>query len=137
MCFRLFSGNATKCSLSPYTAKMMLLFFSFPTLCKIHTRRDRSVLVIGDDNQILLTITAVNKGEGAYETELHTLLPPEADYIGVKRSAEVQKKCAHTHTSMCTKAYTMHTRVLTQLMVRLSSMRTEKRCAHSKRKRAM
>lgn len=54
------------------------------------------MLVIGDDNQILLTITAVNKGEGAYETELHTLLPPEADYIGVKRSAEVQKKCTHT-----------------------------------------
>lgn len=67
------------------------------------------MLVIGDDNQILLTITAVNRGEGAYETELHTLLPPEADYIGVKRSAEVQKMC--THTSTRTKAYTMHTHV--------------------------
>uniref|UniRef100_A0A668A9T5 Integrin subunit alpha 8 n=1 Tax=Myripristis murdjan TaxID=586833 RepID=A0A668A9T5_9TELE len=29
--------------------------------------------------------TAVNRGEGAYETELHTLIPPEADYIGVER----------------------------------------------------
>ncbi|XP_041797479.1 integrin alpha-8 isoform X2 [Chelmon rostratus] len=49
---------------------------------------DRSELVIGDDNLVTLTITAVNKGEGAYETELHTLIPPEADYIGVKRRAE-------------------------------------------------
>ncbi|XP_070690877.1 integrin alpha-8 [Pempheris klunzingeri] len=46
---------------------------------------DRSELVIGDDNLVTLTITAVNRGEGAYETELHTLIPPEADYIGVKR----------------------------------------------------
>ncbi|CDQ99737.1 unnamed protein product [Oncorhynchus mykiss] len=36
----------------------------------------------------MLTINAVNKGEGAYETELHTLLPPEADYIGVERRIE-------------------------------------------------
>uniref|UniRef100_H3DPZ4 Integrin subunit alpha 8 n=1 Tax=Tetraodon nigroviridis TaxID=99883 RepID=H3DPZ4_TETNG len=49
---------------------------------------DRSELLIGDDNPLLLTITAVNRGEGAYEAELHALIPPEADYIGVKRSAE-------------------------------------------------
>ncbi|XP_027142064.1 integrin alpha-8 [Larimichthys crocea] len=49
---------------------------------------DRSELVIGDDNLVMLTITAVNRGEGAYETELHTLIPPEADYIGVKRKVE-------------------------------------------------
>ncbi|XP_011603981.1 integrin alpha-8 [Takifugu rubripes] len=49
---------------------------------------DRSELLIGDDNPVLLTITAVNRGEGAYEAELHALIPPEADYIGVKRSAE-------------------------------------------------
>lgn len=47
--------------------------------------------MIGDENLILLTITAANRGEGAYETELRTLLPPEADYIGVKRDAEVQR----------------------------------------------
>uniref|UniRef100_A0A3P9Q6P4 Integrin subunit alpha 8 n=1 Tax=Poecilia reticulata TaxID=8081 RepID=A0A3P9Q6P4_POERE len=45
---------------------------------------DRSELVIGDDNLIMLTITAANRGEGAYESELHTLIPPEADYIGVE-----------------------------------------------------
>ncbi|XP_033497444.1 integrin alpha-8 [Epinephelus lanceolatus] len=49
---------------------------------------DRSELVIGDDNLVMLTITAVNRGEGAYETELHTLIPLEADYIGVERRVE-------------------------------------------------
>ncbi|KAK2844506.1 hypothetical protein Q5P01_011165 [Channa striata] len=49
---------------------------------------DRSELVIGNDNLVMLTITAVNRGEGAYETELHTLIPPEADYIGVERRVE-------------------------------------------------
>lgn len=49
---------------------------------------DRSELVIGDDNLVTLTITAVNSGEGAYEAELCTLIPPEADYIGVERRVE-------------------------------------------------
>ncbi|XP_028281620.1 integrin alpha-8 [Parambassis ranga] len=49
---------------------------------------DHTDLVIGDDNLVMLTITAVNRGEGAYETELHTLIPPEADYIGVERKVE-------------------------------------------------
>ncbi|MEQ2229972.1 hypothetical protein ILYODFUR_024424, partial [Ilyodon furcidens] len=51
---------------------------------------DRSELVIGDDNLVMLTITAVNQGEGAYETELYTLIPPEADYIGVERRVEAR-----------------------------------------------
>ncbi|KAL6109157.1 itga8 [Pungitius sinensis] len=49
---------------------------------------DRSEMVIGDDNLVMLTITAVNQGEGAYETELYTLIPTEADYIGVERRVE-------------------------------------------------
>nr|XP_040020836.1 integrin alpha-8 [Gasterosteus aculeatus aculeatus] len=49
---------------------------------------DRSEMVIGDDNLVMLTITAVNRGEGAYETELYTLIPTEADYIGVERRVE-------------------------------------------------
>ncbi|KAM6995717.1 integrin alpha-8 [Tautogolabrus adspersus] len=49
---------------------------------------DQSELVIGDDNLVMLTITALNQGEGAYETELYTLIPPEADYIGVERRVE-------------------------------------------------
>uniref|UniRef100_A0A672Y6A8 Uncharacterized protein n=1 Tax=Sphaeramia orbicularis TaxID=375764 RepID=A0A672Y6A8_9TELE len=50
---------------------------------------DQSELVIGDENLVMLTITAANLGEGAYETELHTLIPPEADYIGVERRVEL------------------------------------------------
>lgn len=69
-----------------------------------YAHRDRSELVIGDDNLVMLTITAVNQGEGAYETELHTLIPPEADYIGVKRRVEV-KKNKHPHcTHICLKS---------------------------------
>lgn len=63
----------------------------------ISSVRDRSELLIGDDNPLLLTITAVNRGEGAYEAELRTLIPPEADYIGVKRSTEVRKCTLLTH----------------------------------------
>lgn len=70
-------------------------------LCSAHCcLRDRTDLVIGDDNLVMLTITAVNHGEGAYETELHTLIPPEADYIGVERRVEVN---TYTHTQICLK----------------------------------
>ncbi|KAK0134122.1 Integrin alpha-8 [Merluccius polli] len=55
---------------------------------KLSASMDRSELVIGDENLVMLTITALNQGEGAYETELHTLLPAEADYIGVERRVE-------------------------------------------------
>ncbi|XP_076009857.1 integrin alpha-8 [Genypterus blacodes] len=53
---------------------------------------DRPELVIGDDNLVMLTVSAANRGEGAYETELHTLIPPEADYIGVERRIESLSK---------------------------------------------
>uniref|UniRef100_A0A671TQR3 Integrin subunit alpha 8 n=1 Tax=Sparus aurata TaxID=8175 RepID=A0A671TQR3_SPAAU len=62
---------------------------------------DRSELVIGDDNLVLLTITAANRGEGAYETELHTLIPPEADYIGVKRMSYLRLQLQYDITSCC------------------------------------
>lgn len=56
--------------------------------------------MIGDDNLLMLTVHAANLGEGAYETELHVLIPPEADYIGVERRVEV-----HSHTlHMCLKS---------------------------------
>lgn len=61
----------------------------------MHKHRDRTEVVIADDNLVMLTITAVNRGEGAYETELYTLLPPEADYIGVERRVEVN---THAHS---------------------------------------
>ncbi|CAL8255927.1 unnamed protein product [Boreogadus saida] len=49
---------------------------------------DRRELVICDENLVMLTITVLNQGEGAYETELHATLPAEADYIGVERRVE-------------------------------------------------
>lgn len=57
-------------------------------------------MVIADDNLVMLTITAVNRGEGAYETELYTLLPPEADYIGVERRVEVNTHAHSLHTDL-------------------------------------
>ncbi|CAL8247150.1 unnamed protein product [Lota lota] len=55
---------------------------------KLSANMDRSELVICDENLVMLTITVLNQGEGAYETELHALLPAEADYIGVERRVE-------------------------------------------------
>ncbi|KAJ0000357.1 hypothetical protein NQD34_012199 [Periophthalmus magnuspinnatus] len=55
---------------------------------QISATMDHSELVIGDDNLLTLIVNAANLGEGAYETELHVLLPPEADYIGVERRVE-------------------------------------------------
>ncbi|XP_072316160.1 integrin alpha-8 [Eucyclogobius newberryi] len=55
---------------------------------QISAAMDHSELVIGDDNLLMLIVHAANLGEGAYETELHVLLPPEADYIGVERRVE-------------------------------------------------
>ncbi|KAG8138927.1 hypothetical protein E2320_001711, partial [Naja naja] len=43
-------------------------------------------IVIGEENYLMLTINSRNEGEGAYETELHIIIPPEADYTGVERS---------------------------------------------------
>lgn len=89
--------TAAKCFISCFLYMTEMIF--------LYTvkHRDRSELVIGDDNLVLLTITAVNRGEGAYETELHTLIPPEVDYIGVKRSVEVHEStlthAAHRHVS--------------------------------------
>lgn len=57
--------------------------------------RDRTELIVGDDNLLMLTIHAANEGEGAYEAELHVTLPPEADYIGVERRREVNNITHH------------------------------------------
>ena len=52
------------------------------TLC-----RDHSVVYLGDKNALNLSFHAQNRGEGgAYEAELHVIIPPEADYIGVLRN---------------------------------------------------
>uniref|UniRef100_A0A672QE41 Integrin subunit alpha 8 n=1 Tax=Sinocyclocheilus grahami TaxID=75366 RepID=A0A672QE41_SINGR len=64
---------------------------------KLSAKLDRTELLIGDDNLLMLTINAANEGEGAYEAELHVTLPPEADYIGVERRREDLQRlnCEH------------------------------------------
>lgn len=53
---------------------------------------DRKEVYLGDDNSLTLTFNARNEGEGgAYEAELHVVLPPEADYSGIARNNEVSK----------------------------------------------
>ncbi|KAI1885477.1 hypothetical protein AGOR_G00204100 [Albula goreensis] len=59
---------------------------------RLSATMDREQLIIGDDNPVMLTINAVNLGEGAYEAELHVLIPPEADYIGVERRREMLQR---------------------------------------------
>lgn len=63
--------------------------------------RDRTELIIGDDNLLMLTINAANEGEGAYEAELHVTLPPEADYIGVERRREVNNVNNYPYLYVC------------------------------------
>lgn len=98
---------AADCTLTPVlkmiNAVICFVLSIFVFVCAVvstHKSRHRSELVIGDDNLIMLTITAMNRGEGAYESELHTLIPPEADYIGVERRVEVgtqDQKLTYTH----------------------------------------
>ncbi|KAH0628992.1 hypothetical protein JD844_010698, partial [Phrynosoma platyrhinos] len=48
---------------------------------------DHSVVYLGDKNALNLSFHAQNRGEGgAYEAELHVIIPPEADYTGVLRN---------------------------------------------------
>ena len=57
---------------------------------------DQKQIYIGDDNPLTLAVTADNSGEGAYEAELHVIMPPQADFIGVVRNSEVSP-ATHTH----------------------------------------
>uniref|UniRef100_A0A8C2I9N5 Integrin, alpha 8 n=1 Tax=Cyprinus carpio TaxID=7962 RepID=A0A8C2I9N5_CYPCA len=64
---------------------------------KLSAKMDRTELIIGDDNLLMLIVSAANEGEGAYEAELHVTLPTEADYIGVERRREDLQRlnCEH------------------------------------------
>ncbi|XP_064410832.1 integrin alpha-8 [Latimeria chalumnae] len=59
---------------------------------KLSGRTDKQKLTIGEENLLMLVINARNEGEGAYESELHVIIPPEADYIGVERKNEALYK---------------------------------------------
>ncbi|XP_076869244.1 integrin alpha-8 [Brachyhypopomus gauderio] len=55
---------------------------------RLSAQLDQTEFAIGDENPLMLTITAANQGEGAYEAELRVRLPPEADYNGIERRRE-------------------------------------------------
>ncbi|XP_012690438.1 integrin alpha-5-like [Clupea harengus] len=58
---------------------------------------DRKEVYLGDENSLTLTFNAKNDGGGAYEAELHVVLPPEADYSGIARNNEslTQLTCSY------------------------------------------
>lgn len=64
---------------------------------KLSVKSDQSQIYIGDDNPLTLVVTAENGGEGAYEAELHVILPPQADFTGVVRNSETLSRlsCAY------------------------------------------
>ncbi|XP_008317304.1 integrin alpha-5 isoform X1 [Cynoglossus semilaevis] len=65
---------------------------------KLAVHGDRKEVYLGDDNSLTLTFNARNEGEGgAYEAELHVVLPPEADYSGIARNNEslTQLTCSY------------------------------------------
>uniref|UniRef100_A0A8C7N1E8 Integrin, alpha V n=1 Tax=Oncorhynchus kisutch TaxID=8019 RepID=A0A8C7N1E8_ONCKI len=64
---------------------------------KLSVVSDQKQIYIGDDNPLTLEVTAENRGEGAYEAELHVFLPPQADFTGVVRNSETLSRlsCAY------------------------------------------
>uniref|UniRef100_A0A8B9H9B5 Integrin, alpha 5 (fibronectin receptor, alpha polypeptide) n=1 Tax=Astyanax mexicanus TaxID=7994 RepID=A0A8B9H9B5_ASTMX len=64
---------------------------------KLSVHGDRKEVYMGDDNALTLTFNARNDGGGAYEAELHVVLPPEVDYSGIARNNEslTQLTCSY------------------------------------------
>uniref|UniRef100_A0A8C7CCX1 Integrin, alpha V n=1 Tax=Oncorhynchus kisutch TaxID=8019 RepID=A0A8C7CCX1_ONCKI len=64
---------------------------------KLSVVSDQKEIYIGDDNPLTLEVTAENRGEGAYEAELHVFIPPQADFTGVVRNSETLSRlsCAY------------------------------------------
>ncbi|XP_069067694.1 integrin alpha-8 [Pleurodeles waltl] len=59
---------------------------------QLSAKLDKHQLLIGEANHIILTANARNEGEGAYEAELHVIIPQEADYVGVVSNVEALRK---------------------------------------------
>ncbi|XP_056284930.1 integrin alpha-V [Pseudoliparis swirei] len=55
---------------------------------RLSVTSDREQIFIGDDNALNLEISAENRGEGAYEAELHVFLPQQADFTGLSRRSQ-------------------------------------------------
>ncbi|KAM3607345.1 uncharacterized protein V6R79_006110 [Siganus canaliculatus] len=63
---------------------------------RLAVKSDRQQIYIGDDNALTLEISAENRGEGAYEAELHVYPPQQADFTGVVRSQALTRlSCAY------------------------------------------
>ncbi|XP_054642712.1 integrin alpha-V [Dunckerocampus dactyliophorus] len=63
---------------------------------RLSVKSDREQMAIGDDNALTLEISAENRGEGAYEAELHVFPPQQADFTGVVRSQTLSRlSCAY------------------------------------------
>uniref|UniRef100_A0A674N7P5 Integrin, alpha V n=1 Tax=Takifugu rubripes TaxID=31033 RepID=A0A674N7P5_TAKRU len=63
---------------------------------KLAVRSDREQIYVGDDNALTLEVSAENRGEGAYEAELHVYPPQQADFTGVVRSQTLSRlSCAY------------------------------------------
>ncbi|XP_077472881.1 integrin alpha-V isoform X2 [Stigmatopora argus] len=63
---------------------------------RLAVRSDRTEMAVGDDNAVTLTVEAENRGEGAYEAELHVFPPPRADFTGVVRDQALSRlSCAY------------------------------------------
>ncbi|XP_061547169.1 integrin alpha-V isoform X1 [Phycodurus eques] len=71
---------------------------------RLSVQSDRSEIAIGDDNAVTLEIAAENRGEGAYEAELHVFPPQQADFTGVVRSQPLYT-CARQTLSRLSCAY--------------------------------
>ncbi|XP_039596497.1 integrin alpha-IIb [Polypterus senegalus] len=55
---------------------------------KLSAEIHKESFYIGDEDPVLITVTARNEGEGAYETELHVRPPPQIHYQGVLMNRE-------------------------------------------------
>ncbi|CAN9498449.1 unnamed protein product [Ophioblennius macclurei] len=78
----------------------ILLDCGADNICKpdlrLSVKSNREQIYIGDDNALTLEVSAENRGEGAYEAELHVYLPQQADFTGVMRSETLARlSCAY------------------------------------------
>uniref|UniRef100_A0A3Q3X2L5 Uncharacterized protein n=1 Tax=Mola mola TaxID=94237 RepID=A0A3Q3X2L5_MOLML len=63
---------------------------------RLLVKSDRQQIYVGDDNALTLEVSAENRGEGAYEAELHVYPPQQADFTGVVRSQALSRlSCAY------------------------------------------
>ncbi|XP_070693761.1 integrin alpha-V [Pempheris klunzingeri] len=63
---------------------------------RLSVKSNHEQISFGDDSALTLKVSAENRGEGAYEAELHVYPPPQADFTGVVRSQTLSRlSCAY------------------------------------------